>query len=150
MALANMTQEQTDNENREHCKRIAEELEAYTEGKIYKCPICGELYSIDDAEETEDGHKCPACDEEIEDGDEEQQSLYDYFNDVFDIEYRISGNREFRSVQIMVACGGPNIYIDTGTAQVELYWWTDRASYPISYNARDEIDAYFEDLYNCM
>ena len=150
MALANMTQEQTDNENREHCKRIAEEVEAYAEGNIFKCPHCGEAFHIDEADETDNGHICPACGEEIEDGDEEPQSLYDYFDDVFDIEYRISGNREFRSVQIMIACGGPNIYIDTGTAQVELYWWGDRASYPISYSTRDEIDAYFEDLYNCM
>ena len=149
MALANMTQEQTDNENREHCKRIAEEVEAYAEGRVYKCPHCGEIYSIDDADETDEGHICPACGEEIEDGDEEQQSLYDYFDDVFDIEYRISGGREYRSVQIMIACGGPNIYIDTGTAQVELYWWGDRASYPISYSARDEIDEYFEELFNC-
>lgn len=149
MALANMTQEQTDRENWEHCKRIAEELDAYAEGRIYKCPHCGELFDIDDAEETEDGHTCPHCGEEIEDGDEEQQSLYDYFDDIYDIEYRIDSNWELRSVQIMVACGGPNIYIDTADAEVKLFWWSDRASYPISYSTRDEIESYFEDLFKC-
>ncbi len=149
MSLAGMTQEQTDNENRERCKRIAEEVEAYAEGRVYKCPHCGEFYSIDDADETEDGHICPACGEEIEEGDAEQASLYDYFDDVYDIEYRISGRKEYRSVCIMISCGGPNIYIDTRTKQVELYWWGDRASYPIRYDTVDEIDNYFEDYYNC-
>lgn len=149
MALANMTQTETDRENREHCKRIAEELEAYAEGRIYKCPHCGEIYDNDEAEETEDGHKCPHCGEEIEDGDAEQQSLYDYFDDVYDIEYRISGSGEYRSVALMVACGGPNIYIDTGNRQVELYWWGDRANYPIHYDTVDEIDAWAEELYTC-
>lgn len=149
MSLAGMTQEQTDNENREHCKRIAEELEAYAEGRIVKCPHCGERFELDAAEETETGHTCPHCGEEIDDGDEEPQSLYDYFDDIFDIEYRVGGDRELRSVSIMVACGGPNIYIDTGSKQVELYWWGDRASYPISYTAVDEIDEYFAELYQC-
>ena len=150
MSLAHMTQEETDRENREHCRRIAEELEAYADGKIYKCPHCGEEYHIDEADETEDGHTCPHCNEEIDERDAEQLSLYDYFDDIFDIEYRISGNREFRSVCIMIACGGPNIYIDTGTRKVELYWWSDRASYPIHYETIDEIDAYFEELYQCQ
>ncbi len=149
MALANMTQEQTDMENRNHCKHIAEEIEAYAEGRIYKCPHCGEEFDINEAEETENGHICPSCKEEIEEGDAEQMSLYDYFDDIYDIEYRISGSGDFRSVCIMVACGGPNIYIDTGTKQVELYWWGDRANFPIHYDTVDEIDSYFEEMYQC-
>lgn len=116
--LANMTQEQTDRENREHCKRIAEEIEAIAEGKFYRCPDCGELYEIDDDTDDDGPHTCPNCDSEIE--YPEQATLYDYFSDVYDIEYRISGNGEFRSVRLMVACGGPNIYVDTGSQAVEL------------------------------
>ena len=44
MALAGMTQEQTNKENRDHCKRIAETLELYANGDAYKCPECGEVY----------------------------------------------------------------------------------------------------------
>ena len=143
MSLAGMTQEQTDRENREHCQRIAEEIAAYTDGRVFRCPHCDGVFPI------EDGHKCPHCGEEIDDGDAEQMSVYDYFEDVYDIEYRISGNGEYRSVCIMVACGGPNIYIDTASGDVELYWWGDRARYPLSSAARDEIDSYFEELYQC-
>ena len=72
----------------------------------------------------------------------EQMTLYDYFEDCLDIEYRCDGRREYRSVRVMVTCGGPNIYIDTATKQVELYWWTDRASYPLAYDAVDAVDAW--------
>ena len=49
----------------------------------------------------------------------------------------------------MVACGGPNIYVDTGSKAVELYWWTDRASYSLLSETAEAITAEFEELYNC-
>ena len=149
MALANMTQEQTNEENRNHCKRIAELLEEYVNGDIYKCPECGDHCNTEEGE-NEDGetiYKCSCgCVYEYE---PEQMTLYDYLEDILDVEYRISGRGEYRSVQIMVACGGPNIYIDTASKQVELYWWTDRANYPISYDAADALDEWAEEYYNC-
>ncbi len=145
--LANMTQEQTDRENREHCKRIAEEIEAIAEGKFYRCPDCGELYEIDDDTDDDAPHTCPNCGSETE--YPEQATLYDYFSDVLDIEYRIGGRGDFRSVRLMVACGGPNIYVDTESQAVELYWWTDRASYHLTGDACEQIDSEFEELYAC-
>ena len=149
MALANMTQEQTNRENRNHCKRIAELLEEYVNGDIYKCPECGDHCNMkeDENENGETIYKCSCgCVSEYE---PEQMTLYDYLEDVYDIEYRISGNGEFRSVQILVACGGPNIYIDTAQKRVVLYWWTDRADYPISYDAANALDEWAEEYYNC-
>lgn len=163
--LANHTQEQTDRENRETCIRIAKELEAIADGKMFRCPYCGNLYSLEDLEkdnpykfdddetdddETDDDdnpHKCPHCDKEID--DPEQVTMYDYFSDCLDIEYRISGSGEYRSVELCVACGGPNIYVDTGSRTVKLYWWSDRADAPIFGDACEQIDAEFEELYNC-
>ena len=49
----------------------------------------------------------------------------------------------------MVACGGPNIYVDTGSGQVELYWWGDSAKWGIDRNAVVAIDEAFEELFNC-
>ena len=149
MALANMTQEQTNAENRNHCKRIAETLEEYVNGLIYKCPECGDHCNMEETE-NENGetiYKCSCgCETEYT---PEQMTLYDYLEDIFDIEYRISGRGEYRSVQIMVACGGPNIYIDTASKQVELYWWTDRAEYPITCDAADALNEWAEEYYNC-
>lgn len=139
-----------ENENREHCKSIALRLEAVADGRMYKCPNCGEF--------VEDNVLFCDCGEQVDlIGDEENDvepwenvSFWDYFEGgIYDIEYRINAEREYKSVRIMIACGGPNIFIDTASRAVELYWWTDRASYMIDADTCDIIDDYFEELFSC-
>lgn len=144
-------QEKTDRENREHCKRIAEELDTIAEGSCYRCPKCGEVIRWDNDRYNDDEarHACPECGEEFDESELEPFTLYDYFSDVYDIEYRVGGDKELRSVCLMVACGGPNIYVDTGSKAVELYWWGDRASYSLLSETAEAITAEFEELYNC-
>ena len=48
----------------------------------------------------------------------------------------------------MVACGGPNIYIDTMTGCVELYWWGDRASGYISSDVRDALNEWAQEAFD--
>lgn len=149
-------QEKTDRENFNHCKRIAEELEAYADGRAYKCMECGAVIEWDALEESEheDGegwtaYTCPECEHEAREEEWEQLSLYDFFSDTYDIEYRCDGRREYRSVKIMVACGGPNIYIDTARRAVLLYWWTDRAEYPLLSSTAEAVDEWAEEYWNC-
>lgn len=146
---AQRKQEETDRENFEHCRSIAQELEQLAEGVLYKCPHCGEVYSIEEAEETEDGHTCPACSEEIEENEAEQLTAWEYFEGVLDVEYLIGSDGSYRACRLMVACGGPNIYVDTASAAVELYWWGDTAKACFSRSTADAIDADFEELYTC-
>ena len=138
------------NENREHCKAIAERLEAIADGRMYKCPNCGEY--------VEDNTLFCGCGEQVDlIGDEENDvepwenvSFWNYFEGgIYDIEYRLNAEREYKSVRIMVACGGPNIFIDTAARAVQLYWWTDRAEYPIDPDVCNVIDEYFEELFQC-
>jgi len=150
MALANMTQKETDRENFEHCKRIAETLEKYANGEIFKCPVCGEECECTE-EENENGDtvyimECGCTTEE----EPEQMSLYDYFSDCLDIEYRCDSKKEYRSVCVMVTCGGPNIYIDTASKAVELYWWGDRARYSLLSDTVNAIDDWAEEYWNCL
>lgn len=154
---AETAQEATDRENREHCKRIAEELEEYADGNVYRCPECGREHTWDqiEASEHEDEcgwavYTCPDCGEEIREDAWEQLSLYDYFSDCLDIEYRCGSDREYRSAQIMVACGGPNIYIDTAEKAVLLYWWTDRARYYLSSDACEAVDDWAREYWECI
>lgn len=133
-------------ENRAHCKHIADTIEAIANGELYRCPECGEL--ISEYQEDEDGFHMPCCCN-VSAYEPEQETMLDYFSDAFDIEYRIGSDRNFRSVCLMVACGGPNIFVDTQAKEVQLYWWSDRASYPISTDAADAINEDFEMLYNC-
>lgn len=137
-------QQRAIDENWEHCKHIADEIDDYCGGRVFKCPECGETFKVSDDREK---HRC-SCGY-VDDIDEfYPQSIYDYLEDVYDIEYRIGSDKELRSVQIMVACGGPNIYLDTASKQVELYWWTERASYPLSSNAVANIDEWAEEYYS--
>lgn len=122
-------------EHNEHCKHIADKLKLYAQG-CYRCPMCGEEY--------EEGDTCPKCGEDLE-----PQSLIDYFTDALDIEYRIGSDREYRSARIMVAFGGPNIYIDTKSGKVELYWWNEEGESWIDDEVVNAIDEFMEELYNC-
>jgi hypothetical protein len=128
------------NENFEYCKSIAQELEAIINGEKTVCASCGHI--IDDDEAT----ICPACESE----DLTASDIYSYFFDMelYDIEYTIGSNKEFRGVRLMIACGGPNVYINTKTASVELFWWNEKASYPLAYDVVDAINNYWEEDYN--
>lgn len=157
--IAETRQQKTERVGRDRCRYIAEELEAYCSGSAYKCPHCGEVHEMDDYEETEheneDGctcYTCPNCGEEIEEDDLEAVSLYDYFEDCLDIEYRVTGRARdaLRSVCVMVCCGGPNIYIDTASKAVELYWWGDRASYPLLSDTVDAVDEWADEYWRCL
>ena len=143
------------NENIETCKNIAESLRQIAHGEIMKCPHCGEeVHETEwkDSELVDDSWTrcCPYCNEETEGSDWDFVSMYDYFeNNVYDIEYRINSSKEFKSVRLMVAGGGPNIFIDTSEHAVKLYWWTDRAEYPLESDVCNSINEMFEELYNC-
>ena len=54
-------------------------------------------------------------------------SAFDYLSDVLDIEYTINGGGLFLGARILVAFGGPNIWIDTRHERIEGYWWGDSA-----------------------
>lgn len=150
MALANMTQEETNKHNWEHCKRIAEEIEEYNSGYIYRCPECGEHCNIEE-EENENGetvYKCSCgCVSEYE---PEQLSIYDYFDDMLDITYITNSQKEYIACRVMVACGGPNIYINTWDRKVELHWWTDHAEYYLTNTVCEAIDDCMEEYFNCL
>lgn len=122
-------------EHDNHCKQIADKIRLYAQG-CYFCPMCSEEY--------EEGDTCPKCGEDLE-----PQGLIDFFNEALDIEYRIGSDREYRSVCIMIAFGGPNIYVDTGSRKVELYWWNEEGEAFLDGEVVDAIDEFMEELYNC-
>ena len=132
-----------DHENTIHCKRIADDIDDYVCGRVVRCPECGEIITIDDDREK---HLCKCG--YIDDVDEfEQLGIYDYLDDILDIEYRVDREKELKSVQICIAWGGPSIYLDTASQKVELYWWFDRADWPLSNEAVEAIDEWAEEYY---
>lgn len=145
----------TNNNNYEMVKAIADEIDYIIQDDLLRCPECGEQFHRDDSKTVtdEDGteiYTCPDCGSCVDEYDVETVSLYDYFESALDIEYTINGRFEYRGVRIMVACGGPNIYINTNSGEVELYWWTESATAELSRPAINAIDEIFEDQFNCL
>jgi len=143
-----------DEENRDYCQSIADKLHNIAVGLYHICPECGEFIDLDECEDVEkDGETlktCSCCNVTLDPNEAEQASLYNYFDDVFDIKYITDYKKEYIAVIACVAWGGPAIYVDTHKEVVRLHWWGDYADYPLSYEAINAIDEYFEDYFNCI
>lgn len=134
-------------ENWEHCKRISDELDLYASGTICRCPNCSAEHDLSKAGEK---FLCPDCGE-ISDTDAwETCGMYDYMDDILDIDYVVNFRKEYKACRVLVAYGGPNIYIDTLSGAVELYWWSDHASFPILRSTMAAIDEWAEEYYSCI
>ena len=93
------------------------------------------------AKELNEGATCEDCGETM--------SGFDYIEDVLDIQYIISSKKEFLGSRILVAFGGPNIWINTQTKTVEGYWWGDKA-FASYYNDEMDIEGAVQELWDCI
>ena len=148
----------TNDKNYESCKAIADSLEQVASGDYFLYD--GGLYPID----TETFSEVKGCrydeendmyimadGEELFAGDVYPVDILEWLGDgVYDVEYTIGSEKDYRGVRLMVACGGPNIYLNTRTKDVELYWWSESARYPMSIDVVNYIDSIYEDLFACM
>jgi hypothetical protein len=55
-------------------------------------------------------------------------SAFDYLQNALDIEYIVNGKGEYLGARVLVAFGGPNIWVNTRTQTIEGAWWSDKAS----------------------
>ena len=97
----------------------------------------------------EQGRQCESCTEcgadlgkssfcpECETRNPDILSGFDYIADVLDVNWILDSHREFKGARLLVAFGGPNIWINTDTQTVEGHWWGE--SFTASYS-RDEMD----------
>jgi hypothetical protein len=74
-----------------------------------------------------------------------EESGFDYLTDVLDIEYRVGSDRKYKSAEVLVAFGGPNIWIDTKREKVVGAWWGDH--FEASYADRIGLDNALEELF---
>lgn len=86
-------------------------------------------------------------DDGYEDGD--YMRAGDYIQDVLDIEYIVDARCNYKSARLLVAFGGPNIWVDLDAGKVKGYWWGDYAETEIDGEFFDEIDQFMHELYNC-
>lgn len=79
--------------------------------------------------------------------DDDQVSAFDYLKDALDIEYIVNIRGEYLGARVLVAFGGPNIWINTRTGFVDGSWWDEHAEAPF----KDELglDEALSELWSC-
>lgn len=127
-------------------EEMVEEYEARIDGSITRPEDYEPLTEAEQDELNEAREELEAIQAKLDSG--EAFNLHEYFEDVLDIEYRINGRGEYRSVALTVCTGGPHIEVDTGDNNVKLWWGSDRAQWAITSDAAAQIDDIFEEYYN--
>lgn len=75
-------------------------------------------------------------------------SGFDWLQDCLDIQYIISSDGECLGGRVLVAFGGPNIWVDTVRGIVEGYWWGEFKS--ASFDSDEmEINSAIIELWEC-
>lgn len=78
----------------------------------------------------------------------DQISGFEYLNDCLDIQWIINGDKEFLGARVLVAFGGPNIWIDTLRSKIDGYWWGDSYSVSYGFDAM-QIEEALRELWEC-
>jgi hypothetical protein len=77
----------------------------------------------------------------------EDASVASWMEDVYDIRYIVDREKRYYSAELLVAGGGPTIWVNLNTKEVEGYWGGDRVTEPFIDNLG--LDDYMEDMYAC-
>ncbi len=73
-----------------------------------------------------------------------KDGFYEDF-EYFDVEYIVDGQLRFKGADVMVAGGGPALWINTKDRKVRGYWWGSRASWEFIDNV--DLAGYMEESY---
>ena len=86
--------------------------------------------------------------DEQEDGSVEQHGgAGEWMEGVYDIRYIVDREKRYLGAELLVAGGGPTVWVNLDTKYVEGYWGGDRVNVPFSDNLG--LDDYLEELYAC-
>ena len=90
---------------------------------------------------------CKNIAEEITDGKQDEAFLRDFMEGVYDIEWITHNDHTYKAARLLVAGGGPNIWVNLMTNTVDGYWASDRFSWGFVDNIG--LDDYLEELHGC-
>ena len=86
--------------------------------------------------------------DEQEDGSVEQHGgASEWMEGTYDIRYLVDREKRYLGAEILVAGGGPTIWVDTFDQLVKGYWGTDRVQWHFQDNLG--LDNYCEEMYGC-
>ena len=65
--------------------------------------------------------------------------------DVYDVEWITFNDHKYKAARLMVAGGGPNIWVNLQTGTVDGYWWGDTCK--VSFEDNLGLDEYLEEIH---
>jgi len=71
----------------------------------------------------------------------------DFMEGVYDIRYIVDREKRYYSAELLVAGGGPTIWVSLNEMEVQGYWGGDKVTEPFIDNLG--LDDYLEELYGC-
>jgi hypothetical protein len=83
--------------------------------------------------------------EDISEG--KPETAYEYMEDVYNIEWITHQDHSYKAARLLVAGGGPNIWVNLQTNTVDGYWGSDKRSWGFVDNIG--LDDYLEELHGC-
>mgnify|MGYP003119165160 CR=1 FL=1 len=80
-----------------------------------------------------------------ETGEKREETAHDWMEGTYDIHYYVDSSKRYLGAEILVAGGGPTIWVNTYDGQVQGYWGGDKVFEPFA----DELglDDYCEEMY---
>ena len=85
---------------------------------------------------------CKNIAQDITDGKEDASK---WMEDVYDVRYIVDSEKKYLGAMLMVAGGGPTIWVNTHTSHVEGSWWGDKCAY--YYIDNIGLDDYCQEMY---
>ena len=76
-----------------------------------------------------------------------KEDVHEWMNDVYDIEWITHNDHSYKAARLMVAGGGPNIWVNLQTNTVDGYWGCDEVNHGFVDNIG--LDDYLEELHAC-
>ena len=87
-------------------------------------------------------YQCKLIAEDITAGEED---AHKWCEGVYDIEWITTQDHKYKSARLLVAGGGPNIWVNLQTSTVDGYWWGD--TYKHRFEDNLGLDEYLEELH---
>ena len=88
---------------------------------------------------------CKSIAEDISNGD--GTSASEFMDSTYDIRYIVDREKRYMAAELLVAGGGPTIWVNLNTGYVEGYWGGDKVEHPFTANLG--LDDYCEEMYGC-
>ena len=93
---------------------------------------------------------CKTIAEEITTGFEDKPNksytyLHKWMEEVYDIEWITHQDKSYKAARLLVAGGGPNIWVNLQTGTVDGYWASDKCSW--GFVDSIGLDDYLEEMY---